>query len=92
MSMQTDVIATTVESSGTAFAGRTRLKALYVMPDVGGAGTVELIDGGASGVSKFSVSVVTEPQYILIPGEGVLFRTDLYVSLTGGATATVFYG
>jgi hypothetical protein len=91
MAMQYDVKAAERTTSGTAVATRTRVKGLVVSFATGG--TVELKDGGASGTSRFKYTApaAAGTTNIVIPGEGILFETDVYVTLSS-ATATVFYG
>lgn len=90
--MQTDVKAKSLAVSGSIFGDRTRVKGLVITPGAS-AGSVELKDGGASGTSVFTIVTIANGQVesILIPGEGVLFSTNVYATLTN-ATVTVFYG
>jgi len=91
MAMQYDVKAAERTTSGSAFGAPARVKGIVVSFATGG--TVELKDGGSGGVSRFKYTApaAAGTTNILIPGEGILFRTDIYVALTN-ATATVFYG
>ena len=94
MGMQTDVSAASVSTSSTAVAERTRVRGLVVAPGSAN-GTIVLKDGGSSGTTLISLTTVAngEPFNILIPANGVLFETDVYVALTGtGTSAVVFYG
>lgn len=101
MAMQTDVLASAVRTTdgllqdqATNNLGRTRVKAIYIVPDTG-AGSVVFKDGGASGAVKLTVNTLassTTPDYILIPGEGLLFQTNVYVDITDIASVMVFYG
>jgi len=90
--MQTDVKAISLAVSGSAYGGRTRVKGLVITPGAS-AGSVTLKDDGASGTSVFTINTIANGQVesILIPGEGVVFSTDVYVVLSN-ATVTVFYG
>lgn len=90
--MQTDVKAKSLAASGSIFGGRTRVKGLVITPGAS-AGSVELKDGGSGGTSMFIINTVANGQVesILIPGEGVVFSTNVYATLTN-ATVTVFYG
>ena len=94
--MQTDVKAAACAANGstTAFGGRSRLKGMVVaLPAAGGTLTVK--DGGASGATKFSLVIPSGDATvtnILIPGEGILFETDMYVTCPADMPATVFYG
>jgi hypothetical protein len=89
--MQYDVKAAERTTSGSAFGAPARVKGIVVSFATGG--TVELKDGGTGGVSRFKYTApaAAGTTNIVIPGEGILFRTDIYVTLTN-ATATVFYG
>jgi hypothetical protein len=101
MAMQTDVLASAVRVTDGLLAdqagntlGRNRIKAVYIVPDTG-AGSVVFRDGGASGSVKMTINTLassTTPDYILIPGEGLLFQTDIYVDLTSVVSVMVFYG
>ncbi len=62
MAMQTDVLASAVRTTdgllqdqATNNLGRTRVKAIYIVPDTG-AGSVVFKDGGASGAVKLTVN------------------------------------
>ena len=89
--MQTDVKAAERTTTGTAYAAPTRLKGLVVSFATGG--TVVVRDGGASGSTVFSYTApaAAGTTNIVIPGEGILCRTDVHVTLAS-ATATIFYG
>jgi len=95
--MQTDVKAAHVEATGTVVSGRNRLKAYHCISG-GTAGDVIFRDGGASGTIRlqFNIGTGTQPVSLLIPGEGILFATDIHVTLPGTAPnvakITVFYG
>lgn len=82
-----------LQATGAAGLGRTRIKALYVVPGAS-AGSVSIRDGGASGTEWIKVDTVasaTQPTMIIIPGDGVLFQSDPYVTLTNVTSATAFY-
>lgn len=94
MSMQTDVQATHVEATGTMVSGRVRVKG-YQCLSGGTAGDIILRDGGASGTIRLEFNVpanTNNPFANIIPGEGILFATDVHVTLPTGAKITVFYG
>lgn len=98
--MQTDVLVSQpLSASGNVLnqAGanlpRCRVMAVYIVP-AGTAGTVVLKDGGASGSTLATFNTVasaTAPTYLLMPGEGVLFRTDVYGVLTSVGSVTLIY-
>jgi hypothetical protein len=91
MSMQSDVRALERTSSGTVFSGRARVRAITISFATGG--TVAIKDGGASGLTVWSYTApaAAGTVNVLLPGEGILCMTDVYVALSS-ATATVTYG
>lgn len=91
MAMQYDVKAAERTTTGTAYAAPARVKGLVISFATGG--TVVVKDGGASGTTVFSYTApaAAGTVNVIIPGEGILCRTDIHVTLTD-ATATVFYG
>ena len=91
---QTDVKASHVEATGTIVSQRTRVKG-YQCLSGGTAGDVIFRDGGASGTIRLQFNVpanTNNPFANIIPGEGILFYTDVHVTLPTSAKATVFYG
>jgi hypothetical protein len=96
MTMQTDVKSTHLNASGSIFAGRTRVKGFSICATASTAGTLLLKDGGSSGTTRIEIDIPSNSNpntfYTLVPGEGVLFTTNVYASLTGIASVTVFYG
>ena len=91
---QTDVLASHVDATGTIVSGRTRIKG-YQCLSGGTAGDVIFRDGGASGTIRLQFNVpanTNNPFANIIPGEGILFYTDVHVTLPTSAKATVFYG
>ena len=93
---QTDVKSTHLNSSGSVFAGRARIKGIAICATVSTAGTLVLRDGGSGGTSMVELDIPSNSNpnsyYILVPGEGVLCATNIYASITGLASVTVFYG
>jgi len=91
--MQTDVKAASLTESGTAFAGRTRVRGI-VISDTTTAGQLILRDGGVTGTIKFQLDTPNAAfvSNILIPGEGILFETDVYVEIDDLSSVVVFYG
>jgi hypothetical protein len=99
--MQTDVLASNTitstgnlkEATGTNNLGRCRIRGVYIVAGAS-AGSVTLKDGGVSGTLKLtlnSVGSATAAQYFLLPGEGILFGTDVYATITNAASVMVFY-
>jgi len=91
--MQTDVKAVHTETTGTLVSGRSRLKG-YQCISGGTAGDIVFTDGGSSGVERlrFNIGTGTQPVGLSIPGEGILFNTNIYVTLPASAKITIFYG
>jgi len=99
--MQTDVLASQVLTADGQFTdqasatiGRARVKAVYMIPS-GTAGSVVFKNGGASGTTIMTLNTVasaTQPTYVLFPGEGVLFSTNVYGDVTSIGSVTIFYG
>lgn len=101
MGMQTDILASAIRTddgvvnnqAGDAL-GRVRIKGVYIVP-AASAGSVVFKDGGASGTTRMTLNTVgsaTQPTYLLLPGEGVLFDTSVYVDVTSIGSVMVFYG
>jgi len=101
MGMQTDVLASQartddgqlLDQAGNTI-GRARIKSVYIVP-AAGAGSVVFKDGGASGATKITINTLassSSPNYMLLPGEGVLFTTNIYVDVTTIGSVMVFYG
>lgn len=100
MTMQTDVLASVPITASGQFTdqaasniGRCRVKAIYIVP-AGTAGSLVLKDGGSGGttIATFNtVASATQPTYLLFPGEGLLFRTNVYGTVTSLGSATVLY-
>ena len=99
--MQTDVLASipiTVSGQFTDQAtnslARCRVKAVYIVPSAT-AGSLILRDGGASSTIKITINTVAsaiQPTYILIPGEGLVFQTAVYGTVSNLGSATLIYG
>jgi len=92
MAMQTDVKAKSLAASDSVYGDRTRVKSMVIEPGTL-AGSVALRDGGATGTVVLTINTPANGQVVnvLIPGEGVLFSTNVYADLTN-AKVTVFYG
>ena len=93
MTMQYDVKSAHVEATGTIVSGRNRLKAYHCISG-GTAGDVIFRDGGSGGtlLLQFNIGTGTQPITMSIPGEGILFNTNIHVTLPATAKVTVFYG
>jgi hypothetical protein len=91
--MQYDVKSAHAEATGTLVAERTRLKG-YQCISGGTAGDIVFRDGSATGVERLRINIATgtQPIGLSIPGEGILFSTNIHVTLPTAAKITVFYG
>lgn len=93
MTMQYDVRNVHANASGSLVSTRTRVKGMIITSTGGGAGSVLLKDGGSGGTTNIEVDVPATAAFhnVSIPGEGVLFETDVYATLTN-CYVSVFYG
>jgi uncharacterized metal-binding protein len=101
MAMQTDVKASVALTSTGQFTdqntnalGRVRVKAIYIIPGAS-AGSVTLKDGGSGGATVVVINTVasaTQPTYMLFPGQGLLFETNVHGTISNVGSAVVFYG
>ena len=101
MAMQTDVLASKVATSAgdlldqnSLVIGRCRVKGIYIVP-AAGAGEVVFKDGGSGGPTKITVKTLASssaPDYMLIPGEGLLFQTSIYIVPSAVVSTMVIYG
>ena len=101
MAIQTDVLASQpLTSAGQALdqnslvIGRARVKAVYIIPTAA-AGQVVFKDGGSSGPVKATINTLassTAPNYMLFPGEGLLFQDNIYIAPSAVVSTTVIYG
>jgi len=102
MGMQTDVLASQVRTTDGLLTDQNgnnlpsvRVKAIYIVPTPSTAGVVAFIDGGVSGLTKFTLNIPSNNsggEYFILPGEGVWFRTNVYVDITTVASVMVWYG
>lgn len=101
MAMQTDIKASVALTSTGQFTdqntnnlGRVRVKGIYVIPGAS-AGSITLKDGGSGGSTVVVINTVasaTQPTYLLFPGQGLLFETNVHGTLSNVGSAVVFYG
>ena len=94
MAMKYDVQSGTAaaNTSTTVVSYRVRVKGLVISYPSGG--TVTIKDGGTNGTTVFSFTAPAAigSVNIVIPGEGILCETDVYVTCAASTTAVVFYG
>ena len=91
MGMQTDIKAISLAASGTAFNQRSRVRGALIEPGTS-AGSVVFKDGGSGGTTIMTINTSAngETFSMVIPADGIVFQTDVYVALTN-AKVTVFY-
>ena len=96
--MQTDVLSAHLSAAGSYYVGRTRLKGIVISPKASTAATFEIRNGGATANVIYTMDIASlgtpNTFYVLIPGEGILASTGLYLTLSTGSVTgiTVFYG
>ena len=94
MTMQTDVKSQHLTASGNINSlNRNRLKSISYRGN-GTDGYVKLRDGGASGAVLCELDVGTSDTftiYVLLPGQGILFPSGIYVDMSNVSATTVFY-
>jgi len=96
--MQTDVLSAHLSAAGSYYSGRTRLKGVVVSPKASTTATFEIRDGSSTGKILYTMDIasVGTPNtfYLLVPGEGILANTGLYLTLSTGSVTgiTIFYG
>ena len=99
--MQTDVLASVPITLSGQFTdqannnlARCRVKSIYIVPTAT-AGSLILRDGGSSSTIKITINTVasaSQPTYILMPGEGIVFQTAVYGTVSNLGSATIIYG
>lgn len=91
MAMQTDVMAAPLETDDE-IAYPARLKGLLISYEANAV--VTLTDGAANATALFSFTAptVAGTTNVLLPGEGIRFKTGIYANAVTDATITVFYG
>lgn len=96
--MQTDVKSVHTTGNGQVVSYRTRVRGFIILGSGTGGGDIVLYDtttGTATGdeILRFALpnnsnNVVT----FTIPGEGILAREGVYVTVPAGASITIIYG
>jgi len=95
---QTDVLSAHLSAAGSYYVGRTRLKGFVISPKVSTAATFEIRNGSSTAAVLYTMDIASlgtpNTFYILVPGEGILASTGLYLTLSVGSVTgiTVFYG
>jgi hypothetical protein len=96
--MQTDVLSSHLSAAGSYYVGRTRLKGFVINPKASTAATFEIRNGSSTAAVLYTMDIASlgtpNTTSVLIPGEGILASTGLYLTLSVGSVTgiTVFYG
>jgi len=96
--MQTDVLSSHLSAAGSYYVGRTRLKGFVISPKASTAATFEIRNGSSTAAVLYTMDIASlgtpNTTSVLIPGEGILASTGLYLTLSVGSVTgiTVFYG
>ena len=94
-SMQYDVKSVRLSADGQAVNYRVRVKAIYGVSGAS-AGSVKFYNGtDTSGTLLIDIDTPVGTGnnfYMMIPGEGVLFETGVYVDVTNITGVTIYYG
>lgn len=81
-------------TAGTLFTGPFYLKSINCL-GAATAGMLTFKDGGSGGTTLLQLDVPgnsNNTNTVTIPGPGLLFETDCYVTMPTGYNVTVFYG
>lgn len=86
-----DVKAKRLTGTGAANVGRARLRQVHVLT-AAGAGRLTLTDGNGGSTVLDIDFIASDSQPINIPDQGLLFASDIHVSVLTNITAfTIFY-
>jgi hypothetical protein len=86
-----NVVSNHTEATGTLVSGRRNLLG-YQAIGGGTAGDIIFRDGGASGAIKlqFNIGTGSQPIGLTLPADGILFVTDIHMTLPTGAKITTY--
>jgi hypothetical protein len=94
-SMQYDVKSVRLSADGQAVGYRVRVKSVYGLAGAS-AGSVKFYDGTSTSgelLLELDTPAGTGNSFLsVIPGEGILFRTGVYVDVTNITGVTIYYG
>lgn len=86
-----DVKSNVATSSNTVVGGPARVRGIYYSANAS-AGSVVIKDGGSGGTTILTIATPANGyDSVVIPGDGILCSSNVYVALTNVASATVFY-
>ena len=91
MGYTSDVKSTRLAASGAIFAGRSRVKGIYIVPGLA-AGSV-VVNNGNGGTAVCTIDTIASgtATYMTLPEDGLLCENGSYAVLTGVTAATFFY-
>lgn len=90
--MESDLTAATVTETGTAVSQRARLKAVAIA-HAGSGGNVVFRDGGGSGTTILTIATPAAAGHVdmSLPSAGLLFKTDIHVTVGDATSVTVIW-
>lgn len=90
MSFASDIQAKTLTAAGTAVNGRSRIAGIYYI-STATADTITFKDGGSGGTTVLTVPspAAAGAHDLLIPDNGILCGTDIYVSFDNAKVTSV---
>lgn len=87
-----DVNSNLVTSSNTVVGGPARVRGIYYTANAD-VGAITIKDGGAGSTTvAVFITASNSSGNIIIPGDGILCSSNVYVDLANVSSATVFYG
>jgi len=89
-----DVLAAHAHTSAALVTRRSRLRGVVVNTSSGATGDVIFYDNASAASGTVLLEVDEKSQGmtdIIIPGDGILAKNGIYVSLPANVTATAFY-
>lgn len=90
--MAYDIKSATVTEAGVAVNKRARVKGLSYVTG-GTAGSVTVKDGGSGGATVLTLNTpaVTDIYDLMIPDNGILCSTNVYIAVSNVTSVTVLY-
>jgi hypothetical protein len=86
-----DVKSNVATSSATVVGSPARVRSIYYTANAS-AGSIVVKDGGSGGTTVITIATPASGYgSVVIPADGVLCGSNVYVALTNIASATVFY-
>lgn len=86
-----DVKSNVATSSDTVVGGPARVRSIYYTANAS-AGSIVVKDGGSGGAAVITIATPAGGYgSIVIPADGILCGSNVYVALTNIASATIFY-